>query len=546
MRIIRTDGDLTVRTIAGAYVVYFGMSLPKIKTTNFLGFAIQRQDKQTGEIMWMKGTKTFKETDPNDSIGADFSSREHPYQSFQWADYTVTPANSYTYKIIALRGTPTNLNESETVTIPVKTESEEQNIHAIYFNRGAAASQEYARRFHDKKPSVIGSPAYNWLSRGLVEALTSFLKQANGQSFGLLGAVYEFNWLPVLTTIKEVSDTGANVQIVYHAYDDVTTPQTEAAIKKARIKTLCKPRRNTLKIDHNKFFVLTENGKPTQVWTGSTNISENGIFGHSNMGHIIRDETIAQAYADYWGQLHKDLDGTKMKTWLKENNPAPPDGEYPEVFPVFSPHAGLAILKWYAELANSATEALFMTFAFGMNKEFLSVYNQNDEVLRMALMDKKGMNDAAKVQIDEVRRLPNCVVAVGNYIKTNAFDRWLAELYSIIRGPKVPYIHNKFMLVDPLGENPIVITGSANFSDPSTNTNDENMVVIRGDKNVADIFFGEFMRMYTHYAFRESLTFKPTNVTDRSHLTSDNSWVTDYYGTTSRSMRRKYFAGVNE
>src|ERR1051326_5494318 len=99
MRITKTDGDLTVRVIAGAYVVYFGMNLPKNKTAKFLGFAIQRKDQENGEVVWMRGMKTFKETDPNDSIGSDFSSREHPFQSFQWADYTVKPDHKYSYKI---------------------------------------------------------------------------------------------------------------------------------------------------------------------------------------------------------------------------------------------------------------------------------------------------------------------------------------------------------------------------------------------------------------------------------------------------------------
>jgi phosphatidylserine/phosphatidylglycerophosphate/cardiolipin synthase-like enzyme len=255
---------------------------------------------------------------------------------------------------------------------------------------------------------------------------------------------------------------------------------------------------------------------------------------------------VAQAYADYWDQLDNDTDGASMKGWLKDENPAPPGEQYAEIFPVFSPHTGSSVLKWYAELAGTAQQGLFMTFAFGMNKEFLDVYNPDDDVLRMALMDKKGMNDKAKAQIDQVRKLPNCIVAVGNNIKTNAFDRWLKEPRSIISNPRVPFIHNKFMLVDPLGDNPIVITGSANFSEASTNTNDENMVVIRNDRRVADIFFGEYMRMYTHYAFRESLTFKPQNVTDRSHLISNATWVNDYYGNTSRSMRRKYFSGVEE
>ena len=66
----------------------------------------------------------------------------------------------------------------------------------------------------------------------------------------------------------------------------------------------------------------------------------------------------------------------------------------------------------------------------------------------------------------------------------------------------VTYIHSKFLLMDPLGDDPIVVTGSANFSDASTNGNDENMLIIRGDRRVADIYFTEFKRLFNHYYFR--------------------------------------------
>jgi len=60
----------------------------------------------------------------------------------------------------------------------------------------------------------------------------------------------------------------------------------------------------------------------------------------------------------------------------------------------------------------------------------------------------------------------------------------------------------KFLLMDPLGDDPIVVTGSANFSEASTNDNDENMLLIRGNQRVADIYFTEFNRLFNHYYFR--------------------------------------------
>lgn len=547
MRKKSSDGPLTVQAIAGSYVVMFGINMPKNKTQKLLGFAIQRKDIQENEVTWMRGMKAFADTNPMDGLGANYSSREHPFQSFQWADYSVKPGRQYSYKIIAMRGTPTQLTESETVSLSITTEDEQDGKHAIFFNRGAAASQEYARRFQNKRPDEVGPAAFNWLSRGLIESIRDFLELAKDETYSIAAALYEFNYREVLEYLKEAKQRGAKVKVVYHAAEDETKEHSEEAIDGANIKSICEERANTLNLQHNKFFVLLKNEKPVQVLTGSTNISLNGIFGHSNLTHIVRDTKVAEAYYEYWKQLKADKPGPEMKDWADAENPAPPEEDnYPDIFPVFSPHRGLSILKWYAELADTATEGLFMTFPFGINKEFISVYEKEDKVLRMALLDKKGNNDTAKANVDRVRRLVNCVVAVGNNIRINSFDRWLKETRSIISSPRVPYIHTKYMLVDPLGPHPIVVTGSANFSDNSTHTNDENMLVIRNDKRVADIYLGEFMRLYSHYAFRESLTFKPNNTVDRSALIPDSSWVNDYYGKSSRSMRRQYFSGEKD
>jgi phosphatidylserine/phosphatidylglycerophosphate/cardiolipin synthase-like enzyme len=72
-------------------------------------------------------------------------------------------------------------------------------------------------------------------------------------------------------------------------------------------------------------------------------------------------------------------------------------------------------------------------------------------------------------------------------------------------GVNVKWINTKVMLIDPLSTKPITLTGSANWSVPSVTDNDENVLVIRGDNRVADIHFGEFMRLFTHHRFRESM-----------------------------------------
>jgi phosphatidylserine/phosphatidylglycerophosphate/cardiolipin synthase-like enzyme len=89
----------------------------------------------------------------------------------------------------------------------------------------------------------------------------------------------------------------------------------------------------------------------------------------------------------------------------------------------------------------------------------------------------------------------------------------------------VEFLHTKFMLIDPLTDDPITIAGSANFSAPSTTKNDENMLVIRGSKRVADIYLGEFMRMFNHFHGRNVDNVRASE----SHLAANDSWTAPYY-----------------
>ena len=108
----------------------------------------------------------------------------------------------------------------------------------------------------------------------------------------------------------------------------------------------------------------------------------------------------------------------------------------------------------------------------------------------------------------------------------------------------VQFIHTKFMLVDPLGARPLVVTGSANFSLASSKQNDENMLVIAGDPEVADIYLGEFMRSYTHYAFRDAVKSAALagTIFTGTALNEDRSWAQAYYGDGFRSRQRRYFS----
>ena len=226
MRVRTVAGGLTVNAVAGSYVVALGLNVDDSLRAGLRGFAIQREDKTEGETYWMKGMKTFASVEPHPAAGEQFSSLEHPFQSFQWADYSAKPGYTYTYTVVAMTGKPGSLKQGTAVSVTVTSESITDD-HTIHFNRGAAASQEYARRFLNRPPDQVGQGAYDWLSRGLIEGIISFIGRAKDKTCGLKGAFYEFQWPTVLKALRDAKGRGAAVEIVFDDIDNETPARRE-------------------------------------------------------------------------------------------------------------------------------------------------------------------------------------------------------------------------------------------------------------------------------------------------------------------------------
>lgn len=552
MRKKKTNQDLSVRAIAGSNAILLAMNYPKSKRTGLKGFAIHRTDHTADEAFWLEGMKVFAATDPHLAPGSRVSTREHPIQDFGWADYTAKPGHIYSYRVLALKGDPAHLEPAAEVEVKVAAESPEGGDHDVYFNRGVGASQEYARRFGKRKPGSAGGdadPAWVWLSRGNFEAITGFIARAKSSAWGLRIGAYELHLPRVLDALKAAIDRGVDVQIMHDADPEDPGPQNQAAIKTAGIDPDLVIDRVTSAISHNKVIVLLKGKKPVAVLTGSTNFSASGVFGHANVAHVVEDPAIAKAYLDYWTLLAGNPAAKPLKQALsKLALPAvpPPLG----TSTVFSPRSKADALDYYAGLAGAAKDALFMTFAFGMHDVFKAVYRSGTAPLRYALFEKllgpgvkKADVPAATQEMIDLRKMVENRFAVGARLAGNPLDGWLHEqLTGLSR--RVLYIHTKFMLVDPLGADPIVVSGSANFSKASSDANDENMLVIRGNTRVADIYLTEYMRLWEHFAFREwASTATPADAAKPRLLDPTDKWSGRYFGDTDLARHREYFAG---
>jgi hypothetical protein len=579
MRVLEVGQTMKVRAIAGLHVVVLVWDFvdgQSAKRKRLLGFAIERSELKGAQVIeryFLRGIKRFKDKDQGVPAGTGLPTSEHPVQSFEWGDYTAKPGTTYQYRVVPMYGKAKLLEQDDaaSITVEVTTEAEVQSApagqvkHDVYFNRGVAASQYYALKFKQTKPdeNQPESEQMRWLSRGLYEALTGFIARAAGadaKTYSLRAMLYEFRYLPILKAFKAASKAGADVDV---RFDDDEDELNRKAVAQAGIEGISAPQRirpGTLR--HNKFIVLLRNGKPVAVWTGSTNITANGIFGHSNVGHVVWDREIAQAFLDYWTRLAEpDVTQAPLRKANVEVEPTPEIGELPpadRVMTLFSPRDksnSTLTLDWYASLMGSAERIVCMTFPFNLLEQFAEVFTRSDKTLRFGLFEK----DPGKAFKARLKNAPLTTIAYGKTVRAggskvegtdltdDAMVNFIGEQLSGF-SRNVNYIHTKYMLVDPLGDDPIVLTGSANFSKASQQENDENMLVIRGDQRVADIYFGEFYRLFNHLYVRSliaSAGVNTSNKPDAGYLKETaEEWVPAHFISGGRkAVRRKYLLG---
>jgi len=553
MRSRNEQNGLETTVISGTYAALLSIRITDTNTVNkndFLGFEIKRDDLTENESFPLRGFKYFMASAKKLAPGQLFDTDKHPVQSFFWEDFTIKPAHKYVYHVIPVYGKPLKLEYGAECQVAVDSEIADGEVHSVYFNRGVAGSVAYSREFENKRPDQMTdaekAKALTWLSRGLEEALLGFIDKAISKKFGIRAAFYEFAYLPVLEKLQQAIDSGCDVQIVYDSRAEEV--ENDEAIKEAGLKrTLVKggktihiltPRTKDPQVpSHNKFMVLMDGTNPVEVWTGSTNITDKGIFGQCNVGHIVKDPKIAGKYFTYWTELQKDpeINDFKGKVLSGQADITGIDAFTDDITVFFSPREKKDILITYSAFIESAEELVCGIFPFSFSKDMKAALAKASDHLKYILVDKIG-NAGGITKIDG-----NTVIVNGAFFNKAMFD-WLTEINSGILLNKKPnpvigtnYVHNKVLLIDPLGKTPVIIIGSANFSDASVLTNDENTMVIKGGKDlrrVADIYFTEFYRIFHQFFVRKAtIEINKDQPTDADaannplHLVTDHSWV---------------------
>lgn len=571
----KKTGGYTIYAVSGTNTISFAIDFRQANTKGLLGFSVEKIDHKNGERKYVDGFKVFEDIIPKPNKDTIVSTYVHLVQSFVWDDFACYEDTEYEYLFYPVKGTAKKQDRTApAISVTIKTEPlfTVDQEHDIFFNRGVASSQAYRRKFFNLAPDKIINPemkqkALDWLSRDLDNALLRFIAQAKPGDT-LLGCFYEFNYMPVLKAFKAAIDLGVHVKLIVDGKIDNAKDDQGRTVSVPRTKTLESinfagiPDDNIIlreaeknAIQHNKFIVFKDqdrNNAAVEVWTGSTNITMGGIHGQTNVGHWVKNKDAAEKYEKYWKILSRDPGGRetddaatkkKKRADLKQAVEAlQPNIDFESwdqipvgITPVFSPRSGPSMLETYVGMFDSAEKISCITLAFGINKLFKDSLTDNTAAnhISLLLLEKKDApNPKSKDPFVFVGARQNVYQAWGSYIEDDLYQ-WAKETTTrnMNLNKHVAYIHSKFLLVDPLTTDPVIVTGSANFSTASTNNNDENMLIIRGNTRVADIYFTEFNRLFQHYYFRAVHTNVAANkrtVNESLFLCPNDEWLKKY------------------
>ncbi|HEV7785924.1 MAG TPA: hypothetical protein VGQ28_11350, partial [Thermoanaerobaculia bacterium] len=101
---------------------------------------------------------------------------------------------------------------------------------------------------------------------------------------------------------------------------------------------------------------------------------------------------------------------------------------------------------------------------------------------------------------------------------------WEKELL----GASMVNIHSKVIVLDPFGENPVVMTGSHNLGFKASNANDDNLVIIEGNAPLAAAYAINIIAIFQTYRWNSYVEMHRKDPKVWHGLVDNDQWQASY------------------
>jgi phosphatidylserine/phosphatidylglycerophosphate/cardiolipin synthase-like enzyme len=342
---------------------------------------------------------------------------------------------------------------TQTATIPTQTVSPANAPTAV--NASGAWWEVY---FTD--PVNVNDPS-NW--QGSIEG--RLIEKINAAKSSIHIASFEFDLTPVAEALITAKQRGVDVRWVT---DDENGLEADAEpgrgqfamLQEAGIEVRSDSRSALM---HNKFWIF--DGQI--VWTGSTNITESGIFKQDNNTLVIQSPELAAIYEQEFQEMWNGEFGPRSPSQLDQQSIAVNGLPIKVVFTSEDPALADAIVP----VVNSATKSIrFLAFSY------------TDSSLADAMIQRAQ----AGVNVEGVFE------KVGSDTDASELKALSCAQIPVRQDGNGAFMHNKVIVVDER----FVITGSLNFSRNAEESNDEN-VIIMDNPDIAKLYLQDFERIWS-------------------------------------------------
>lgn len=326
---------------------------------------------------------------------------------------------------------------------------------------------------------VFFNDASNQLSNNIDGELVAVLDSAQTS---IDAHFYQVNRQPVVDAFVRAANRLGPCAVRFitdaHYYNHASYQSFYRQLENAGITVItetCDGSSDSSQESHNKFAVVDG----TTVWTGSYNITDSGTNRHNENALSVASSSLATAYTtefnEMWGATacppgcpNPSRFGSRKtdNTSHLHSIPGAPLRSY------FAPSDGVE--AQIVQEIQAAQQGIYFC-AFTFTSDPISAAMQ---ARMQAGVQVQGVFD--NLQANGTGSEYPILLAAGAQVKKDT--------------DTVPYgdiLHHKFIVIDPLGTSPKVITGSFNFTATAERSNDENVLII-AHQGVAHAYYQEF------------------------------------------------------
>lgn len=253
----------------------------------------------------------------------------------------------------------------------------------------------------------------------------------------------------------------------------------------ANIHTVSSPTTSAYGICHNKFVVFdvnTTNSNDAIVWTGSYNFTRQQNDHDYNNVVIIQDKNVATAYYNefnkMWGSTTAIPNATNSKF-----------GPYKTASAVTSFTVNGTPVEVYFSPKDSPSSHMQTHINSANSDLFFGIYTFTDTMIADRIKSKYNAGIAARGIMDQFS---------NTYTPYTILNATMGSANLKVYSNSTYLYHNKIMLVDALNasSDPLVSTGSYNWSSSADTKNDENSITIH-DATIANEYYQALCKDFT-------------------------------------------------